>query len=101
MCCGVKVAERVRTDPRVTVMERTNLRYLKLGDLPGQRQVDVVTLDLSFISVLKVLPAVCEVLKPGGELIVLIKPQFEAGKDKVRVSAYHVPLLSPNGEDRT
>eukprot|EP00884_Botryococcus_braunii_P023269 jgi/Botrbrau1/9626/Bobra.0131s0006.1 len=78
-----QVAERVRTDPRVTIMERTNLRYLKLDNLPGGRPVDLVTLDLSFISVIKVLPAVCEVLAPQGELIVLIKPQFEVGKGKV------------------
>lgn len=78
-----QVAERVRTDPRVTVMERTNLRNLKLEDLPGSEAVDLVTLDLSFISVLKVLDAVCDVLKPQGELIVLIKPQFEAGKAQV------------------
>ena len=47
--------------------------------------VDLISLDLSFISVLKVMPAVCEMLRPGGVLIVLVKPQFEAGRDKVRV----------------
>ncbi len=52
-----QVAERVRTDPRVRVMERTNLRALRLPDIGG-RPVDLVTLDLSFISVLKVLDAV-------------------------------------------
>ena len=45
--------------------------------------VDLISLDLSFISVLKVMPAVCEMLRPGGILIVLVKPQFEAGRDKV------------------
>lgn len=78
-----QVAERVRVDPRVTVMERTNLRYLQLSDLPGNEPVDLATLDLSFISVVKVLPAICSLLTPAGELIVLIKPQFEAGKGKV------------------
>ncbi|KAI7843482.1 hypothetical protein COHA_002958 [Chlorella ohadii] len=77
-----QVAERVRTDPRVRVMERTNLRALRLPDIGG-RPVDLVTLDLSFISVLKVLDAVCDVLCPDGEAVVLIKPQFEAGKEQV------------------
>lgn len=95
---GAKVADRVRTDPRVTVMERTNLRYLKLEDLPGGCQVDLVTLDLSFISVVKVLPAVCEALKPGGGLIVLIKPQFEAGKDKVRVPVFTIQSCRSMGK---
>lgn len=78
-----QVAERVRTDARVTVMERTNLRYVRLQDLPGQQPVDLVTLDLSFISLLKVLPAVCSVLAPRGSLLALIKPQFEAGREEV------------------
>ncbi|EFN57130.1 hypothetical protein CHLNCDRAFT_21492 [Chlorella variabilis] len=77
-----QVAERVRTDPRVRVMERTNLRALRLPDIGGAA-VDLVTLDLSFISVAKVLDTVCDVLRPDGELVVLIKPQFEAGKEQV------------------
>ena len=80
------MAERLRTDSRVVVIDRTNLRYLKLQDLPGDAvPVDLMSLDLSFISVLKVMPAVCEILRPGGVLIVLVKPQFEAGRDKVRL----------------
>lgn len=79
----MQVAEKVRRDERVTIMERTNLRYLILGDLPDQAPVDLVTLDLSFISVLKVLPAVCDVLAPSGSLLVLVKPQFEAGRQEV------------------
>jgi 23S rRNA (cytidine1920-2'-O)/16S rRNA (cytidine1409-2'-O)-methyltransferase len=78
----------VRVDPRVTVMERTNLRYVQLSDLPGSERVDLATLDLSFISVVKVLPAICNLLSPSGELIILIKPQFEAGKSKVRAVLY-------------
>lgn len=74
-----QVHEKIRRDPRVIVMERTNLRHLE--SLP--EQVDVVTLDLSFISVLKVMDAVCSVLKDDGHLIVLIKPQFEAEKGQV------------------
>lgn len=73
--------QRIRSDPRVVVMEQTNLRHLQPQDLP--LQVDIVTLDLSFISVLKVLPAVCGVLRPGGRVVVLVKPQFEAGPDRV------------------
>jgi 23S rRNA (cytidine1920-2'-O)/16S rRNA (cytidine1409-2'-O)-methyltransferase len=87
-----QVAERVRTDPRVTVMERTNLRYVQLTDLPEQQPVDLATLDLSFISLLKVLPAVCAVLAPRASLLALIKPQFEAGRDEVRLCPPALPL---------
>lgn len=78
-----QVADKVRLDPRVTVMERTNLRHLRRGDLPRGAAVDAVTLDLSFISSLKMRDAVCDVLAPGGQLVLLIKPQFEAGKAEV------------------
>lgn len=74
-----QVHEKIRTDPRLTLMERTNLRLLKTVGQP----VDLVTLDLSFISITKVMDAVCAVLKPDGKLITLIKPQFEAGKEEV------------------
>lgn len=83
------MAERIRTDPRVTVMERTNLRYVQLEDLPEQQPVDLATLDLSFISLLKVLPSVCGLLAPRAHLLALIKPQFEAGRDEVHI----LPLL--------
>lgn len=74
-----QVHEKIKNNTQVNVMERTNLRYVKdLGEL-----VDIVTLDLSFISVLKVMEAVKAVLKPTGFLIVLIKPQFEAQKEQV------------------
>ena len=74
-----QVHEKIRKDPRVEVMERTNFRHLKeVGEL-----VDLVTLDLSFISLLKVMDTVTALLKPSGKLIVLIKPQFEAHKDQV------------------
>jgi len=74
-----QVAEKIRQDERVVIMERTNLRYVT--ELPDV--IDIVTLDLSFISVLKVLPAICKVLRPGGEMIVLIKPQFEAKRSQI------------------
>ncbi|CEF98294.1 Ribosomal RNA methyltransferase FtsJ domain [Ostreococcus tauri] len=74
-----QVAEKIRQDERVVIMERTNLRYVtQLPDV-----VDIVTLDLSFISVLKVLPAICKILKPGGTMLVLIKPQFEARRSQI------------------
>ena len=80
-----QVAEKVRVDPRVAVMERTNLRHLGLSDIPtAGALVDLVTLDLSFISSLKMRDTVCGVLKPeGGQLLLLIKPQFEAGRGEV------------------
>lgn len=71
--------EKIRNDPRLVLLERTNLRKLKdVGE-----KVDLITLDLSFISVLKVMDAVLQLLKSDGQLIVLIKPQFEAGKYEV------------------
>ncbi|MDT8897468.1 TlyA family RNA methyltransferase [Thermanaerothrix sp. 4228-RoL] len=66
---------KLRQDPRVVVLERTNVRYLT--DLP--EQVDLVTIDVSFISLKLVLPTVKGWLKPEGKIIALIKPQFEAG----------------------
>jgi 23S rRNA (cytidine1920-2'-O)/16S rRNA (cytidine1409-2'-O)-methyltransferase len=74
-----QVHEKIRSDPRVTVLEKTNLRYL--SSLP--QLVDLVTLDLSFISLLKVIPAVISLMKPSGTLITLIKPQFEAERHEV------------------
>ncbi len=74
-----QVHEKIRNDKRVVVLERTNLRNLTdVGE-----KVDLVTLDLSFISVLKVMDAVSQLLKPDGQLIVLIKPQFEAERREV------------------
>jgi len=73
-----QVHETLLSDERLVVMEKTNLRDLE--SLP--ERVDLVTLDLSFISVLKVMPAVKTLLKPEGKIIVLIKPQFEVGRIK-------------------
>ena len=73
------VHDRVRKDERLVLLEKTNLRLLEtVGEL-----VDLVTLDLSFISVLKVIPTVLKVCKKDGQLIVLIKPQFEASKHEI------------------
>ncbi len=74
-----QVHEKIRRDARVIIHERTNLRHLTdLGE-----KVDLITLDLSFISILKVMHAVCAVLKPTGSLLTLIKPQFEAERHEV------------------
>lgn len=71
----------LRQDERVIVFERQNVRYLTLEDI-GE-QVDLITADLSFISLSKVFKPFFEILKDSGELITLVKPQFEAGKDEV------------------
>lgn len=72
---------RLRNDPRVVVMERTNARYLAPGDLP--ERIDLVTLDVSFISLTKVVPPLLAHLAPGARLLPMIKPQFEAGRELV------------------
>lgn len=76
-----QLAWELRQDPRVTVMERVNLRYLTPEQL-GEK-VDLVTLDLSFISLGKVLSPVRELLQSKGEVVALVKPQFEAGPEQV------------------
>ena len=70
---------RLRADPRVTNFEKINARFLRAAELP-RADFDVVVMDLSFISLRSVLPAVWPLLRPGGTLIALVKPQFEAGK---------------------
>jgi 23S rRNA (cytidine1920-2'-O)/16S rRNA (cytidine1409-2'-O)-methyltransferase len=74
-----QLAWRLRNDPRVVVMERTNARYLK--KLP--EAVDLITVDVSFISLKLILPAALGWIKPSGQVVALIKPQFEAGKSEV------------------
>jgi 23S rRNA (cytidine1920-2'-O)/16S rRNA (cytidine1409-2'-O)-methyltransferase len=72
---------RLRSDPRVTVVERTNIRTADIGRLGGP--FDIVVADLSFIGLSLVAPNLAAALGPGGDLIVLVKPQFEVGKDQV------------------
>ena len=72
---------KLRNDPRVTVMERTNARYLTADDLPLHPTLGVM--DVSFISITKILPAAAAIMGEDGEFISLIKPQFEAGRDRV------------------
>jgi len=76
-----QVAEKIRHDKRVVLLERTNLRNLLPSDI-GEK-VDLITLDLSFISLLKVMDVVRSLFKKNGQLITLIKPQFEAGRKDV------------------
>jgi len=72
---------RLRTDPRVIVRERVNARALTRADVP--HNVTLTTIDVSFISVRLILPSVRPFLDPPGDVIVLVKPQFEAGRDEV------------------
>jgi 23S rRNA (cytidine1920-2'-O)/16S rRNA (cytidine1409-2'-O)-methyltransferase len=75
---------RLRSDPRVSCLERINARHLTADDLPeGHRQFDVVTADVSFISLRYILPVVPALLRPGADIVTLVKPQFEAGRDEV------------------
>ena len=73
---------RLRQDPRVTVLERTNVRHLDLSTVGG-RPFPLVTADLSFISLGAVLPALLGVASPDADLVLLVKPQFEAGRAEV------------------
>lgn len=92
-----QLAWKIRNDPRVVVMERTNIRYVTPEDL-GQ-PLDLSVIDVSFISLSLVLPVVKTLLKPTGQVLCLIKPQFEAGRDKVgkkgvvRDAAVHEEVL--------
>jgi len=72
---------RLRTDPRVVVREGINARELTPGDIP--HPVDLVTIDVSFISLAYILPRVGALLAPHGRIVALVKPQFEAGRDQV------------------
>ena len=74
-------AWKLRQDERVVCMEKTNIRYVTPEDI-GE-PVDFSSIDVSFISLTKVLGPVKEILSPGGEVVALIKPQFEAGREKV------------------
>lgn len=76
-----QLAWTLRQDPRVTLLERTNARYLE--ELPGGVLVDLVVIDVSFIGLALILPAAARILRPGGQAVALIKPQFEAGRRQV------------------
>lgn len=75
---------QLRNNPRVLVIERFNARHLTTDALPSEFQkVDIVTIDVSFISVKKILPVIPSLLNPDADVIVLVKPQFEAGRSEV------------------
>lgn len=76
-----QLAWALRSDPRVVVLERTNARYLTRELIP--EPIELVTADLSFISLAKVLPALRDVSAPGASFVVLVKPQFEVGPGRV------------------
>ena len=76
-----QLAWELRQDPRVKSLERTNIRYLEFEKLG--KYVDLVVIDVSFISLRLIFPRALEFLKPGGFLVALVKPQFEAGVDEV------------------
>lgn len=92
-----QLAWKLRTDERVVNLERMNLRYITAEQIP--ETMDLAVMDVSFISVRLVLPAVAELLKPGADVICLIKPQFEAGREEVgkkgvvRDSGVHIRVV--------
>jgi 23S rRNA (cytidine1920-2'-O)/16S rRNA (cytidine1409-2'-O)-methyltransferase len=93
-----QLAWKLRQDSRVVAIERTNIRHMDIGLVPAP--VDLVTIDTSFISLKIVVPAVLKFVKPGGLVLALIKPQFEAGKGNVgkggvvKDSALHRRIIS-------
>jgi 23S rRNA (cytidine1920-2'-O)/16S rRNA (cytidine1409-2'-O)-methyltransferase len=72
---------RLRNDPRVVVMERTNIRYMENDSI--EDRLDFISIDVSFISLKHILPVASAFLKENGKIAALVKPQFEAGRDKV------------------
>lgn len=76
-----QLAWKLRSDSRVVNMERTNFRYVTHNEIP--EEIDFASVDVSFISLKHIIPPMKELLKHGGQAVCLIKPQFEAGKEKV------------------
>ena len=76
-----QLAWKLRNDPRVVCMEKTNIRYVTPEEIPDK--IQFVSIDVSFISLTKVLGPVKALMEPDGQLVCLIKPQFEAGREKV------------------
>jgi len=72
---------KLREDPRVVIFEKTNIRYFERSNI-GE-DIDIAAVDVSFISLKTVMPRIMEFIKPGGEIVALIKPQFEVGKGEV------------------
>lgn len=92
-----QLAWKLRQDPRVDVIERTNIRNMPAGTL--LHPIDLVTIDVSFISLKIVVPAILEFVKKGTRIVALIKPQFEVGKNQVgkggvvRSAALHSDII--------
>ncbi|QHQ62767.1 TlyA family rRNA (cytidine-2'-O)-methyltransferase [Anaerocolumna sedimenticola] len=92
-----QLAWKLRQDERVVSMEKTNIRYLEPNQIPDS--IDFISIDVAFISLTKVLLPVRELLKDGGEVVCLIKPQFEAGREKVgkkgvvREQSVHIEVI--------
>lgn len=86
-----QLADKLRRDERVVVMERTNARHLKAEDLP--EPVDLVVIDASFISLTKLLPAARALLSARGEVVAMVKPQFEVGREQVQKGIVRDPAL--------
>lgn len=76
-----QLAWKLRNDPRVVCMEKTNIRYVTPEEIPDK--IQFVSIDVSFISLTKVLRPVKALMEPDGQVVCLIKPQFEAGREKV------------------
>jgi 23S rRNA (cytidine1920-2'-O)/16S rRNA (cytidine1409-2'-O)-methyltransferase len=74
-----QLADKLRADPRVEVRERVNARELQAADF--DRPLDLVVVDASFIGIARLIDAIARVLRPGGDLVALVKPQFEAGRE--------------------
>lgn len=93
-----QLAWKLRSDERVINMERTNVRYVTQEQIP--EKIDLAVMDLAFISIHLVIPAVRELLRENGDILCLIKPQFEAGREKVgkkgvvRDPAVHLEVLN-------
>lgn len=77
-----QLAWKLRQDNRVVVMERMNFRHMTVADLPGEKP-DFATIDVSFISLKLILPVLKTMLKEGSDIVALVKPQFEAGREQV------------------
>lgn len=92
-----QLAWSLRSDPRVVCLERTNARYLSREQVPDE--LDFASVDVSFISLKLILPPLCALLRDGGQAVCLVKPQFEAGREKVgkkgvvRDPAVHLEVL--------
>lgn len=90
-----QLAWKLRSDPRVVVLERTNARNLTLDMIDGEK-ADVIVSDASFISVTLLLPVMEELLKDNGVIAILVKPQFEAGRERVGKGVVTDPALHRN-----